>query len=46
MRPKKDRDLPVTGKDWLLLIRDLPGGCWWAVAVLLVAFVVKILFFE
>ncbi len=46
MKPKKYRDIPVTGKDWLLLIRDLPDGCWWAVVILLVAFVIRVLFFE
>jgi hypothetical protein len=46
MKNKKDRDLPVTSKDWLLLIRDLPNGCWWATVIILVAFAIKILFFE
>lgn len=43
---KKDRDIPVTNKDWLLLIRDLPPGCGWIAAVLLLAAAIKLLFFE
>lgn len=45
MASKKDRDLPVTNKDWLLLIRDLPGGCWWAVLVAVIGLVIKLFFF-
>lgn len=38
---------PVTGRDWLLILRyDLPDGCWWAVVVVGLIAVIKLLFFE
>jgi len=43
---KKPRDIPVTGKDWLLLIRDLPTGCWWITVVVLLGAAIRLLFFD
>jgi len=44
---KKNRDsFPVTERDWLALIRNLPVGCSWVAWALVIGVLVKLIFFE
>jgi len=44
-KTKKNAGFPVTYGDWYQVIRELPGGCWWAVLIFLVALVIKLIIF-
>jgi len=44
---KKDKNkFPVTHRDWIATVRDLPGGLRWVVLALIVGLVIKALFIK